>query len=437
MKLLSFFLVFFILYSSHVNSKSSIIDSNKHLLTILSHPSVIEKKLVNLSNLALIDEAKSQLLPSVNFSTSGGYSVFGNYSNSNTRTRYASGDYIDGKINTRQLLYDSDTTVLNIRSQISKTSSTQFDIKIAENEIIYKFLLFCLETLKYHKYKDLYNKTISNLNRLSELAEKKFIAGLTDEKEFREIKMLLTELEVNQEAFDRLTQTAVKTLSSEFGEDTELSMSTFTRLIEFSKTEDIQKLISSSQNKQFSIKQLQFQSKSLNDAILANENDKMPKVFLNLDTTFFNINELDTEYEISANLSVDLPFFDAGANASRGSSLQLQNESILSRIDLETKNASRRLLSINENQQNNIEQIETIERQAHEVRDYLSQLNTKLGSVEVSLREIASSYKKLYDLQEIKFSKAYEQDLLHLETIALKESWGELANLLINQSIKQ
>ena len=226
-------------------------------------------------------------------------------------------------------------------------------------------------------------------------------------------------------------------MSSEFGEDTELSMSTYIRLIEFSKTEDIQKLISSSQNKQFSIKQLQFQSKSLNDAILANENDKMPKVFLNLDTTFFNLNELDTEYEISANLSVDLPFFDAGANASRGSSLQLQNESILSRIDLETKNASRRLLSINENQQNNIEQIETIERQAHEVRDYLSQLNTKLGSIEVSLREIASSYKKLYDLQEIKFSKAYEQDLLHLETIALKESWGELANLLINQSIKQ
>ena len=36
--------------------------------------------------------------------------------------------------------------------------------------------------------------------------------------------------------------------------------------------------------------------------------------------------KLDTEYEISANLSVNLPFFDAGANASRGSSLQLQNE---------------------------------------------------------------------------------------------------------------
>lgn len=429
--ILLFFLFFFsiITYAKGYNLPDNV--TNK-LINLLDHPSVLEKKQIHLSNKAEIDEAKSQLLPTINFSTNGGYSLFGNYSQKNSRTKNASGNYIDGKINTRQLLYDSDTTIFNIKSQISKTNSSKFDIKIAENEIIYRFLSFCLETQRYKKNTDIYNDTIFNLNKISKLAEKQFIAGLTNEKEFREIKMLLTELDVKRKTYSQLTQTALKALSNEFGENIELLLTTYDKVIDFSKNVTIQNLIFSNHNKQYSLQKLEFQSKSIGESIVANENDKKPKVFLNLDTTFFNINELDTEYELSANLSVDFPFFDAGVNASRNSSLYFQQQSIFSRLELEKLNAKRRLLSINENEKNNIEQIKIIEKQISEVINYISQLNAQLGSVDVSLREIASSYKKLYDLKEVKLSIIYNQDVLYLEKIWLKESWVDLVNMIIN-----
>ena len=101
-------------------------------------------------------------------------------------------------------------------------------------------------------------------------------------------------------------------------------------------------------------------------------------------------------------------------------------------MDLEERNAKRRLLSISENEKNNYEQIKIIEKQLSEIVNYVVQLNSQLGTVDVSLREIASSYKKLYDLEEVKLSIIYDQDVLYLEKIWLKESWGDLVNMIIN-----
>ena len=111
------------------------------LNSILSHSSVIEKQQIYLSNLAKVEEVKSGLFPSITFSTSGGYSIIGNYSKNNSRTKKLSGDYIDGTIRGSQILYDSDVTVLRAKSEINNSNASLNEYEVAKNSIIYNFII--------------------------------------------------------------------------------------------------------------------------------------------------------------------------------------------------------------------------------------------------------------------------------------------------------
>ena len=378
------------------------------------------------------DQARAQQLPSMNFSVSGGQSIVKNVDegprrigNDFARDRALNNTAIDGVFRVTQSLYDGQRAEMGKRIARNQGDAARLSV-VAETETAAADILTV--GLEYHLQNQLkahwqgYRRVLGEITqRIKERVE----LGAGRVSDLREARLMELELEVGESQADRQLELIEREMEARFRLTPELVMPFFERYLSL-RVDEVPVVESESIRL---VKRIDLDLENIGYEKRQLKGELQPDLSLQLDTTFFDVDDFSNEYEMTGRLQMSFPIFDGGSNKARQNEADWRHRGLLSeRASLIRNHTSTTQRALSDYRQAT-ETLNDIDAQLVEMRQRFEALQAREGQTQSDPLSIARLVIEIAQAEAGRINNELNRELSVLQGIFFADQLGDLLAL--------
>lgn len=401
---------------------------------IFSNPVVQQQRAQVCQARSRYDQARSNQLPQIDFSVSGGSVLTDNFNREGFFTSpaedYAIGrrfddTYIDGVFSLTQSVYDGS------RANMSK--------RIAENDRQAAKLLVIIETettaadiistgLDYYLQQQLHDHFTEQLVLLTEVTNRiheRVELGAGRVSDLRESRLMELEVEISLSQTERQMDLIEKDLMARFKLTPEQILPF---MHDFLNARPNEVLIESSE-KIRQVQQLDIEIQSIIFEQRRLTGERRPHITAHIDTTLFDIDSFSHEFEVVGRVQMTMPIYDGGSNKARKNENDWRRRGLLSeRANLIRSHSSQTQRVISDYRQA-VEALKEINDQITEMEERLNSVKAREGQTQSDPLAMARLLSELSQAKASKINQIINRELSLLQGVFFADQLGNYIDL--------
>ncbi len=392
---------------------------------IQNHPTVSGYRSQVCQALSQSDQARATIRPQITGQLTGGSSLSSKIESASVRARDFDSDNFDIVISVRQILYDWGNSSASVNIAENHRQSSFLSLQIESDRVAADILGILLSQAELKAQDSLYDGHVIVLKAIEERIERGVEAGVDRLSDLRSIKITLLESEVAHERVKRQIEILETDLSRRFGLTFDEAQPLLDRYLQNRADEP---LVSDSLGTR-EVKRLDYNLDINKLELQRLKAQRRPGLNAILDTTLFDVDDFDGEYEVVGRIQFTMPIYDGGSNKAlrdettwRGNSIASERDNLIrnhrSQVDQIVSQAERLRL----NAQSNKDQINHLEQQ-------LAAMEAREGQTENNPLQKAALVTELLGLLVTQESLKRELELEYLRSIFFGDQLGQVIKL--------
>ena len=330
---------------------------------ILMHPAVLQQRAAICQARSRFDLALARQVPQFSLSVSGSRVISGTIEKSNTLLRRFNrngGEATDLTLRISQTLYDAGATASDKEIATNDRDAAGLGVSIEVETIAADILTAAIELRQQQQLAEEFARLRDDLSVIIERIEERVNLGVGRVSELREGKLIEIEAEIREAQALRRIDILKKEAVARFDLTAEQIMPFLDRFLA-NRPEQITPVPSEEVKP---VRQLEINLQSFDHEFTKLVAERRPSLGFFVDTTLFDVENYDAEYEIVGRVEVQIPLHDGGSNRARRAENEWRKQGLNSERNNLIRNhvsqTQRAISDLDEGRQNLIESRERL-----------------------------------------------------------------------------